>query len=44
MSRTQQENIFTQAAFTSDVWKLAMRVIELFENGQLKEQKLTKKV
>ena len=37
------ENIFTQAAFTKSVWDLAMEVIEMYENGRLKNQKLSKK-
>lgn len=43
MSRTQCENIFTQAAFSAPVWEVALKVIELFEDGQLKAQRLTKK-
>ena len=43
MSRTQCENIFTQAAFSPPVWEAALKVIELFEEGQLKAQRLTKK-
>ena len=33
------ENIFTQAAFVPRVWDLACRVIELYENGNLKLSK-----
>ena len=43
MSRTMCENIFTQAAFTPSVWELALRVIDMYENSQLKNQKLSKK-
>ena len=43
MSRTQCENIFTQAAFAPPVWEAALKVIELFEDGQLKAQRLTRK-
>jgi len=34
---------FTQAAFAHDVRKLAMRVVELFKNGQLKQKSFQKK-
>ena len=43
MSRTQCENIFSQVAFSPPVWEQALRVIELFEDGKLKNQKLNKK-
>ena len=43
MSRTQCDNIFTQAAFSPAIWEAAIKVIELFEDGQLKAQRLTKK-
>ena len=43
MSSTQCENIFTQAAFSPPVWEVALKVIDLFEDGQLKMQRLTKK-
>ena len=43
MSRTQCENIFSQAAFSPPVWEQALKVIELFEDGKLKNQKLNKK-
>ena len=43
MSRTMCENIFTQAAFAPSVWELALRVIDMYENGQFKNQKLSKK-
>ena len=43
MSRTQCENIFAQAAFAPPVWELALQVIKLFEDGQLKAQRLTRK-
>ena len=43
MSWTQCENIFTQAAFAPPVWEVAVKVIKLFEDGQLKAQRLTRK-
>ena len=42
MSRTQCDYIFTQAAFSPAVWEVTIKVIELFEDGQLKAQQLTK--
>jgi len=35
MSRTQRENVFTQASFSQPVWEQAIQVIDLFENGKL---------
>ena len=43
MSRTQCENIFSQAAFAPLVWEKAVIVMEKFEDGKLKDQKLSKK-
>ena len=43
MSRTQCENIFAQASFSPPVWEKALMVIELYEDGKLKKQKLSKK-
>ena len=43
MSRTQCENIFAQASFSPLVWEKALKVIEMFEDGKLKNQKLNKK-
>ena len=43
MSRTQCENIFSQAVFAPLVWHKAMQVMELFEDGKLKSQKFSKK-
>ena len=36
MSRTQCEEIFSQAAFSGPVWEKALKVIELFEDAKLK--------
>ena len=36
---TRSANIFTQAAFSAPVFTLAMSVIEMFEDGELKGQK-----
>jgi len=35
MSRTQHENVFTQASFSQPVWEQVIQVIDLFENGKL---------
>lgn len=43
MSRTQRENIFTQATFSQKVWKVAVAVMDLYEQGQLKDQRLNRK-
>ena len=43
ISRTQCENIFSQAAFSPPVWEQALKIIDLFEDGKLKNQKLNKK-
>jgi len=39
----QRENIFTQASFSQPVWEQAMKVIDLFENGKLDNQRLKKR-
>ena len=41
--RTQRENIFTQAAFGKDVREMAMKVMDIYEDGELKDQKLNRK-
>eukprot|EP00731_Ephydatia_muelleri_P017004 Em0010g102a len=43
MSRTSKENLFCQAAFPRSVWELAVKVMNMFENGEIKNQKLSKK-
>ena len=43
MSRTSKENLFCQAAFPKGVWELAVQVMNMFENGEIKDQKLSKK-
>ena len=43
MSRTQCENIFAQASFLPPVWEEALKLIELFEDGKMKKQKLNKR-
>lgn len=43
MSRSQADNIFAQAALAKETWDLAIQVIELFEAGELKDQKLQAK-
>ena len=40
MSRTQRENIFIQE---KDVWEVAIKVMNAFERGDLKDQKLNQK-
>jgi hypothetical protein len=43
MSRTQKENIFAQSTFTKVVWEKSSSVMNMFEKGELKDQKLNKK-
>lgn len=43
MSRTQRENIFTQSTFQQKVWQTSLNVMDLYEKGQIKDQKLTSK-
>ena len=43
MSRTQRENIFSQASFERGVWDLAMKIMDLYEKGELRGQKLNRK-
>ena len=43
ISRTQCDNIFAQASFSPPVWEKALAVIELYEDGKLKSQKLSRK-
>ena len=37
------ENIFKQASFTKEVWALAVSVMNLYEEGELKDQTLSTK-
>ena len=43
MSRSQKDNIFSQAAFSQQSWQLASTVMNKFEKGSLKSQKIAKK-
>ena len=43
MSKTQRENIFAQASFPLKSWKMAVVVMDKFEKGTLKGQKLSQK-
>lgn len=43
MSRSQKDNIFAQASFTKLAWEAATKVMDKFEDGGLKDQKLQKK-
>lgn len=33
-----KENLFCQAAFPRSIWELAVKVMNMFENGELKNQ------
>lgn len=43
MSRSQKDNIFAQAALASDAWQLSTTVMDMYESGKVKGQKLSKK-
>lgn len=43
MSRTTRENIICQSSFAQPVWDLAVQVMDLYEEGKLKQQKLSQK-
>ena len=43
MSRTQKNNVFIQAAFEKRVWEIAVDVMNQYKQGQLKDQKLSRK-
>ena len=43
MSRTQRDNIFNQACFERQVWQQAVMVMNAYERGELKDQKLNRK-
>ncbi|XP_064397804.1 uncharacterized protein LOC135344519 [Halichondria panicea] len=43
MGRCTMENIFKQASFTKEVWALAVSVMNLYEEGELKDQTLSTK-
>ena len=43
MSRTQKENIFAQASFPVNTWTIAITVMDKYEKGALRGQKLSQK-
>ena len=43
MSKTQRENIFARASFPIKSWKMAIVIMDKFEKGTLKGQKLSQK-
>ena len=43
MSDTQKNNTFAQAIFTNSVWQKAGKVMDLYERGELKGQRLSRK-
>ena len=43
MGRCTMENVFNQASFSKEVWNLAVTVMDLFEEGDLKDQQLSSK-
>jgi len=42
-SRSQHDNIFAQASLSKAVWALAVQIMDAFEAGELKDQKLSMK-
>ena len=43
MGRCTMDNVFNQASFRSDVWKLVSTIMDKFEEGELKDQTLSTK-
>jgi hypothetical protein len=43
MSRSNKGNIFAQASLCEMAWDLVIKIMKSFEEGRLKDQKLTKK-
>ncbi len=43
MSHTTKENVYCQAAFTQEVWSLAVKVKDAYEEGKLKQHKLSQR-
>ena len=42
-SRSQRDNVFAQASLSKAVWALAVKIMDAFEAGELKDQRLSKK-
>ena len=42
-SRSQRDNVFAQASLSKAVWGLAVKIMDAFEAGELKDQRLSKK-
>jgi len=42
-SQSQRDNIFAQASLSKAVWALAVQIMDAFEAGELKDQKLSMK-
>ena len=43
MSRSQKDNIYNQAIFSKEVWEEAISVMDMYETGMLKDQKMSRK-
>ena len=43
MSRSQKDNIYNQAIFGKEVWEEAVSVMNMYETGMLKDQKMSRK-
>lgn len=42
-SRSQRDNVFAQASLSKAVWALTVKIMDAFEAGELKDQRLSKK-
>lgn len=40
-SRSSRDNVYCQASFSEEAWSLTVRIMNLFEQGEIKEQKLS---
>jgi len=41
MSRSNRDNVYCQASFSKEAWLLAVKIMDLFEEGEIKGQKLS---
>ena len=41
MSRSNRDNVYCQASFSKAAWTLTVKIMDLFEQGKIKDQKLS---
>ena len=41
MSRSNRDNVYCQASFSKEAWTLTVKIMDLFEQGKIKDQKLS---